>query len=88
MDVFDSTSPVAHPRVGLVVPKHRRNSVERNKLKRRLREVLRLQVLPRLSDEGARIDVLVRARREAYDASFEQLHDELLAWIDKWSHAR
>ena len=88
MDVFDSTSPVAHPRVGLVVPKHRRNSVERNKLKRRLREVLRLQVLPRLTDSGALIDLLVRARKEAYDASFEQLHDELLAWIDKWSHAR
>jgi len=88
LDVFDSTSPVAHPRVGLVVPKHRRNSVQRNKLKRRLREVLRLEILPRLLEANAPLDVLVRARKEAYDATFEQLHEEMLGWIDKWSHAR
>ena len=89
MDVFDSASPVAHPRAGVLVPKHRHNSVERNKLKRRLREVLRLQVLPRLSEYEANVDVLVRARREAYDASYEQLNDELTELVEKkWSHAR
>ena len=86
LDVFDSASPVAHPRVGVVVPKHRRNSVERNRLKRRLREVLRLEVLPRLVDHNAMVDVLVRARREAYNASFEQLHDELTEFVERrWS---
>ncbi len=89
MDVFDFTSPFAYPRVGVVVPKHRRNSVERNQLKRRLREVLRLQVLPRLSDRSVSVDVLVRARREAYDASFEQLNDELVEYVEKtWSRER
>lgn len=88
MDVFDFASPVAHPRVGLVVPKHRRNSVERNKVKRRLREVLRLAVLPRLIDSEAHVDVLVRARKEAYDASYDQLQDELTGWVDKWLLAR
>jgi len=88
LDVFDSASPVAHPRVGVVVPKHRRNSVERNRLKRRLREVLRVEVLPRLVDRNINVDVLVRARREAYGATFEQLHDELTELIDRrWSHA-
>ena len=89
LDVFDSASPFAHPRVGVVVPKHRRNSVERNQLKRRLRELLRLQVLPRLSDRSSNVDVLVRARREAYDASFEQLNDELVEYVEKtWSRER
>ena len=89
MDVFDFASPVAHPRVGVVVPKHRHNSVDRNKLKRRLREVLRLEVLPRLSDANAEVDVLVRARREAYAASYEQLNDELTEFVEKrWSRAR
>ena len=73
----------------MVVPKHRRNSVERNQLKRRLREVLRLQVLPRLSERTAHVDVLVRARREAYNATYEQLNDELVDYVEKtWSRAR
>ena len=88
MDVFDSASPVAYPRVGVVVPKHRRNSVERNRLKRRLREVLRLEVLPRLAEQAVAADVLVRARKEAYNATFEQLHDELTEFVEKrWSRA-
>jgi ribonuclease P protein component len=89
LDVFDSASPVAHPRVGVIVPKHRRNSVERNKLKRRLREVLRLEVLPRLISNEAAVDLLVRARREAYAATYDQLHDELAEFVErKWSRAR
>ena len=89
LDVFDSASPFAHPRVGVIVPKHRRNSVERNLLKRRLREVLRLEVLPRLVDSNSAIDLMVRARKEAYAASYEQLHDELTEFVDKrWSRAR
>lgn len=88
LDVFDSASPVAHPRVGIIVPKHRRNSVDRNKLKRRLREVLRTEVLPALTDREAAVDLLVRARKEAYGASFEQLHDELAEFVEKrWSRA-
>jgi ribonuclease P protein component len=89
LDVFDSASPFAHPRVGLVVPKHRRNSVARNRLKRRLREVLRLEVLPRLRERAVAADVLVRARREAYNATYAQLHDELTDLVDRiWSPAR
>ena len=73
----------------MVVPKHRHNSVERNKLKRRIREVLRLEVLPRLVDRNVLVDVLVRARREAYAASYEQLNDELVDFVEKkWSLAR
>jgi ribonuclease P protein component len=83
LDVFDSASPAAHPRVGLVVPKHRHTVVERNRLKRRIREILRLEVLPRLAGKGIPADVLVRARREAYDAPFTQLRDELVRWVER-----
>jgi ribonuclease P protein component len=86
LDVFDFASPFAYPRVGVVVPKHRRNSVERNKLKRQLRELLRTEVIPRLADTEAAIDLLIRARKEAYLATFTQLRDELVAFTEKrWS---
>jgi ribonuclease P protein component len=88
LDVFDSPSPAAHPRVGLVVPRHRRRIVERNVLKRRLREVLRRDVLPRLRNRHVAVDVLVRARREAYDAGYGTLRAELIDWAERrWSRA-
>lgn len=83
LDVLDSSSPLAFARVGLVVPRHRRPVVERNRVKRRLREVLRTEVLPRLRAAELPLDVLVRARREAYDASFATLRDELVDWTER-----
>ena len=62
-----------HPRVGFIVPKHRRSIVERNRLKRRLRELARTRLLPEL----APVDVVVRARPEAYHASFDALAAEM-----------
>jgi len=88
LDVFASASPAPRSRVGLVVPRHRHSIVERNLVKRRIREALRLEVLPRLNAAGLAQDVLVRARREAYDASFEALREELIGWLEEqWSHA-
>lgn len=88
LDVFDSPSPVAYPRVGVVVPRYKRPVVERNLVKRRLREALRRFVLPRLEAAGRNVDVLVRARREAYDASFAELRSELEQWVERrWSRA-
>jgi ribonuclease P protein component len=83
LDVFSSASPVAHPRVGVVVPKHRHTVVERNRVKRRIREVLRREVLPRLEACGCPWDVLVRARRESYDASYADFRDELTTWVER-----
>lgn len=78
LDVFFATSPVSSSRWGLVVPKHGHRVVERNRLKRRLREIGRIRVLPRLRGSGRSLDVLVRARREAYGAAFEVLENELM----------
>ena len=55
--------------VGIVVPKHKHTAVARNRVKRRLRELARLRLLP-VVPGGA---VWLRARPEAYRASFDQL---------------
>lgn len=83
LDVFDSASPLSHARAGIIVPKYRHNSVQRNRLKRQLREVVRLEVLPRLAGQNLSVDVLIRARREAYDASFRVLREELIQWVER-----
>lgn len=69
-----AASLLNHPRVGLIVPKLKHTVVERNRLKRRLREIVRTRVLVALPA----IDVVVRARAEAYDASFDTLAGELI----------
>ncbi len=83
LDVFGSTSPREHSRAGVIVPRYGRRVVDRNRVKRRLREILRREVLPRLSGMGLTVDVLVRARREAYGVSYVQLREELLEWVNK-----
>jgi ribonuclease P protein component len=78
LDVFFLSSSEPGPRVGIVVPKHHRRVVDRNRVKRRLREVSRQELLPRLREQGLRLDLLIRARREAYEASYRQLRREVL----------
>jgi ribonuclease P protein component len=59
--------------LGLIVPKHGRKIVERNLLKRRLREIGRRRVLPGLAARGLALDVLLRVRRGAYELDFDAL---------------
>ncbi len=88
LDVFDSASPAAFSRTGVVVPKHRRSLVQRNRLKRRLRELMRTVVVPWLDAHGLGLDVMVRARREAYEVPFAVLRAEVVAWLERqWSRA-
>jgi len=63
-----------------VVPKYRRNIVDRNRVKRRLRELARTRILPLVGS----IDVLLRAKPEAYGASFDQLSTEVDA-VARWA---
>ncbi len=69
--------------MGVVVPKHRRTIVQRNRLKRRLRELVRGLVLPGLDARGLALDVVVRARGEAYAASYVSLSAELASWLER-----
>jgi ribonuclease P protein component len=64
--------------MGLIVPKFQASAVARNRLRRRLREIWRRELQPR---QSAR-DLVIRARPEAYQASFDTLRSELLAWGD------
>jgi ribonuclease P protein component len=85
LDVFVSPSPAERSRVGIVVPRHKQTAVKRNLLKRRLREVVRTQVLPQLHQSDASHSLLIRARREAYDAPYQDLARELLEWAQRIS---
>lgn len=71
-----------HPRVGFIVPKHGRSIVERNQLKRRLREIVRVNVLQRMPS----VDMIVRARPEAYSATFASLERDLIMGRDRTEH--
>ena len=75
-----SASLLLYPRVGVVVPKYRRDIVDRNRTKRQLRELARTRILPLIGS----VDVLLRAKPEAYGAGFEQLSMEIDA-IARWA---
>jgi len=64
------------PRMGLIVPKYQSTGVARNRLRRRLKELWRREVQGRTPP----VDLLVRARREAYAAPFAALRSEVHAW--------
>jgi ribonuclease P protein component len=64
-------------RVGIVVPKYRHSAVDRNRLKRRLRELVRLHLLPALATLPHPLDVLIRAAPGAYQRPLDGLQREL-----------
>ena len=82
LDVFLAPSNAARSRLGLIVPKHGHRIVDRNLLKRRLREIGRRQLLPMLEARGSGTDVLIRARVPAYAAEFEGLAREVLEAVE------
>jgi ribonuclease P protein component len=73
-------------RVGLVVPRFKHSAVARNRLKRRLRELTRVHLLP--VDLSA--DVVLRIRPEAYGATFDALGTDVaraLTQLMRWRSA-
>lgn len=64
-----------HPRVGFTVTKRQGSAVIRNRIKRRLREVVRLVLADELK-KGA--DYVFIGRVEAAKMEFEQLKQEML----------
>ncbi len=51
-------------------------------MKRRLREIGRRSALPRLDAGGTPVDLLLRARRGAYDADFATLEAEVIEVVE------
>ncbi|MFI5228244.1 MAG: ribonuclease P protein component [Gemmatimonadales bacterium] len=86
LDVRAVASPRARSRVGIVVPKHQHSVVDRNRLKRRLRELARTELLPRIAD-AASVDVVIRARHEAYGAAFAALGADVRIVADRLAGA-
>lgn len=80
IEVRAAASPLAHSptdwlgtRVGLIIPRFKHSAVARNLVKRRLRELVRLELLP----TGLLVDVVLRIRPEAYGASYENLASDI-----------
>ena len=73
MDVRAIASLRACARVGVVVPRYKHSAVARNRLKRRLRELVRLEWLPMLPP----MDVVVRVIPPAYERDFDGLRSEM-----------
>ena len=73
LEVRASDSLLSHARVAVIVGKHGHTIVERNRLRRRLRELVRLKVLSALEAT----DVVVRAFPSAYERSFADLSKEV-----------
>ena len=63
------------PRVGLTVPKALGKAVQRNRIKRRLREMVR-QALPELG--ALPVDVILHPKRTVLDADFQMLQREVV----------
>lgn len=74
------------PRIGLIVPRFKHSAVARNQVKRRLRELARVQMLP----TGMLADIVLRIRPEAYNASFDSLAADIaraLTQLKRWHEA-
>jgi ribonuclease P protein component len=78
LDLVWRHSASGHARLGLIVPLHQSTAVARNQLRRRLREILRRDVLRNLPA----VDLVIRAKRSAYTASFAVLRDELTGVVE------
>ena len=73
LEVRTVASLLSHVRLAVIVGKHRHTIVERNRLRRRLRELARVRLIPFHSE----LDVVIRSLPTAYDASFSVLTDEI-----------
>jgi ribonuclease P protein component len=69
----DRRSETTGPRIGLTVPKALGKAVDRNRIKRRLREAVRA-ALPLLTSP---VDVVLHPRRSVIDLDFAQLKREV-----------
>jgi len=78
LDLAWRHSDSGHARLGLIVPRHQSSAAHRNRLRRLLREILRRDVLRTLPA----VDLVIRAKRSAYTASFAVLRAELTGAVE------
>ena len=73
LDIAWRPNTKGHARIGIVVPRFGLTAVGRNRVRRRVRVILRRGLLRNLPS----IDLVVRAKRSAYAARFAELRAEL-----------
>ena len=70
-------------RIGLIIPRFKHSAVARNQLKRRLRELARMQLVPLPMP----VDIVMRIRPDAYEATFGALSTDvgqILEQLERW----
>ncbi len=77
LDIAWYPNDTGHPRLGVIVARFGSTAVRRNELRRRLREIARRRILPRL----ASVDLVVKSRAAAYDADVQTLAQDLDQWL-------
>ena len=73
LEIRAADSLLSYCRAAVIVPKYSRTIVERNRLRRRLRELTRTVLIPTCSS----IDLVIRALPAAYTADFRSLAREI-----------
>ena len=73
LDVRYLASPLKFLRVGIIVPRHGHSAVDRNLVKRRLRELVRRELIPGI----AGVDVVLRCRPSVYGRSYDDLKQQI-----------
>ncbi|SFA97606.1 ribonuclease P protein component [Rhizobium sp. NFR07] len=79
LEVLDRKQPDEQPRVGFTVTKKHGNSVERNRMRRRLREAVRTSAGFAMKDGH---DYVIVARRDVLTISFPELTERLVERIE------
>ena len=65
--------------MGVIVPRYSHSAVERNLVKRRLRNLARTEVLPKIPA----LDVVIRAAPAAYGARYDELRLALQKAVER-----
>ena len=82
LELYHAPASRGSSRAGIVVPRYGRTIVQRNRLKRRLREIVRVDGLPRLGEYEAPQEIVVRARPQAYESAFADLRESFLRCME------
>ncbi|MBO9655809.1 ribonuclease P protein component [Agrobacterium sp. SOY23] len=79
VEVLDRKAPETEPRVGFTVTKRQGNAVERNRMRRRLKEAVRLSAGVAMKPGH---DYVIVARRDVLDTAFPKIQSLLIERIE------